>query len=139
MFVDETGITTALARRYGRGPTGERVHGAVPCGHSQTMTVLGALALYSVRAAMTVADATDTDVFRAFVAEFLVPQLFPGDIVILARIKTLRSKRWSSKPAHTCPTTAVLAQLQPKRVLLKQAQTLLRGLAARADNRDCVS
>ena len=82
VFVDETGVTTAMARHDGRSPTGERVHGAVPCGHWRTMTVLGALALDGVRAARTGEAATDTDVFRAFVAEFPVPQLHPGDAVI---------------------------------------------------------
>ncbi len=135
VFVDETGITTAMARRYGRGPTGERVHGDVPCGHWQTMTVLGALALDGVRTAMTVAAATDTDVFRAFVGEFLVPQLHPGDVVI-----------WDNLAPHKDAEVEALVQQAGARVLRlppyspdfnpiescwSKLKTLLRGWAAR--------
>ena len=43
MFLDETGITTNLLRRYGRAPRGARVHDHAPCGRWQTSTFLAAL------------------------------------------------------------------------------------------------
>jgi transposase len=67
---------------YGRAPRGVRVHGAVPHGSWQITTLLGALGLDGVRAAMTVEAATDTDVFVVFVSEVLAPALRPGDVVI---------------------------------------------------------
>jgi hypothetical protein len=71
-----------MARRYGRGPKGERVQGAVPLGHWQVTTLIGALGLDGIRASFTVEGATDTDVFRIFVSEVLVPALRPCDVVI---------------------------------------------------------
>ena len=43
VFLDETGITTNLLRRYGRAPRGARVHDHAPCGRWQTSTFLAAL------------------------------------------------------------------------------------------------
>src|SRR5688572_28113677 len=38
VFLDETGVTTDLLRRYGRSPRGARLHDYTPCGHWQTHT-----------------------------------------------------------------------------------------------------
>lgn len=47
------------------------------------MTIIAAITLEGVQAAMTVDAATDTDVFGAFVTQILVPTLRPGQIVIM--------------------------------------------------------
>ena len=39
VFIDETAATTAMARRYGRAPRGERCRMSVPQGHWKTTTV----------------------------------------------------------------------------------------------------
>ena len=82
MFLDESGVTTEMTRRYGRAARGQRVHDAVPAGHWRTLTLLGALGLGGVRAAMTVEATTDGDVFLAYVAQVLGPRLQPGDEVV---------------------------------------------------------
>lgn len=83
MFLDESGVTTEMTRRYGRAEGGQRVHDAVPAGHWRTLTVLAALSLRGIRAAMTVESPTDGDVFLAYVEHVLGPRLEPGDVVIL--------------------------------------------------------
>lgn len=82
IFVDESGVNTAMTRTRGRAPPGERVHGSVPRGHWKTLTMIGALRLSGVAAAVTVDASTDTDVFDAFVRDALVPALRPGDVVL---------------------------------------------------------
>src|ERR1044071_4417846 len=42
VFIDETGITTAMTRLHARAPRGERAHGSAPGGWRR-LTVLGAL------------------------------------------------------------------------------------------------
>lgn len=82
VFVDESGINTAMTRSRGRGLPGQRVEGAVPQGHWTTLTMLGALRLEGMAAAATVDAATDTDVFHTFVHDVLVPVLRPQDVVV---------------------------------------------------------
>ena len=82
VFVDESGANTAMTRTRGRAARGERVPGAVPHGHWQTLTMLGALRLDGLAAAATVPSPTDSDVFLAFVEASLVPALHEGDVVV---------------------------------------------------------
>ncbi len=78
-----------MTRRYGRAPKGQRVPGAVPLGHWEVTTLIGALALDGIRASFSVDAATDTDIFQVFVEQVLRPALRPGDVVI-----------WDNLPAH---------------------------------------
>jgi transposase len=72
-----------MTRLRGRAPRGERVHGSAPHGHWKITTVIGAIRLSGIAAAMTVDSPTDSDVFRTFVERVLVPILKPGDIVVM--------------------------------------------------------
>lgn len=85
VFLDESGADTAPTPRYARAPRGRRAVGRVPGGHWKRLTILGALAREGVVAAMTVAAATTTPVFLAFVEQVLVPALRErlGSVVVL--------------------------------------------------------
>jgi transposase len=83
VFLDESGVTTEMTRRYGWGPCSERVREAVPAGHWRTLTVLAALTTEGVLASMSIESPTDGDVFLVFLEQVLAPQLQPGHLVIL--------------------------------------------------------
>ena len=82
MFLDETGSTTTLLRRYGRAPRGARVHAHAPCGRWQTSTFLAAWRVTGLTAPGVFDGAIDGERFRADIDQILVPTLHPGDIVI---------------------------------------------------------
>jgi transposase len=83
VFVDESGVTTDLLRRYARGPRGERVSDHTPCSHWQTHTVVAALRLTEMSATAVFDGPIDNVTFRAYVEQVLVPALRPGDVVVL--------------------------------------------------------
>jgi transposase len=83
VFVDESGATTEMTRRYGRAPRGERVREAMPAGHWSTLTLLGAMSAEGLLATMTVESSTDGDVFLAYLEQVLCPRLQPGQIVVM--------------------------------------------------------
>jgi transposase len=83
VFLDESGATTEMTRRYGRAPRGERIGEGTPAGHWRTLTLLGALTLDGMLASMTIESPTDGDVFLAFLEQALCPRLQPGQLVIL--------------------------------------------------------
>jgi transposase len=83
VFLDESGVTTEMTRRYGWAPRSQRVSEAVPAGHWRTLTVLAALTVEGVLASMTIESPTDGDVFLAFLEQVLGPRLEPGHIVVL--------------------------------------------------------
>lgn len=82
VFVDESGITTQMVRRFARALDGSRAIGRAPAGRYEKLTLLGALGLTGLRALMTIAAATDEAVFLAFVEQVLVPELRPGQVVV---------------------------------------------------------
>ncbi len=83
MFIDETGTSTKMARRYGRAPKGARCRASVPHGHWKTTTFVGALRLQGMTAPMVLDGAMHAVAFLAYVEQVLVPTLKPGDIVVM--------------------------------------------------------
>ena len=72
-----------MTRRYGRAPRGQRVAEGTPAGHWRTLTLLSAMSLQGMLAAMTVESPTDGDVFLAYVEQVLCPRLQPGQVVVM--------------------------------------------------------
>lgn len=91
VFVDESGVHTAMTRLYARAPRGQRAIGAVPLSHYASLTILGALRLEGIVALATVPATTDSELFRLFVLQALVPALRPGDVVVWDNLKPHRS------------------------------------------------
>lgn len=83
VFVDESGVTTDLLRRYARSPRGLRTSDHTPCSHWQTHTVVAALRPTEMTATAVFDGPIDTDTFRAYVEQVLVPTLRRGDVVVL--------------------------------------------------------
>jgi transposase len=83
VFLDETGTATNMARRYGRGPLGARLVAAVPHGHWRTTTLVAGLRQSGVIAPLVLDGPMTGAAFRAYVEQFLAPELAPGDVVVL--------------------------------------------------------
>jgi len=83
VFIDETGLSTKMARLRGRSPRGERCRAGIPHGHWKTTTFTGALRLTGMTAPMVLDGAMNGMAFRAYVEQVLVPTLAPGDIVVM--------------------------------------------------------
>jgi transposase len=83
VFIDETGLSTKMARLRGRSPRGERCRAGVPHGHWKTTTFTGALRLTGMTAPFVYDGAMNGTVFLAYVEQVLAPTLESGDIVIM--------------------------------------------------------
>lgn len=83
MFIDETGLSTKMARLRGRALRGERCRAGVPHGHWKTTTFTGALRLSGMTAPFVYDGAMNGTVFQAYVEQVLAPTLTPGDVVIM--------------------------------------------------------
>jgi len=83
IFLDETGITTDLLRRYARSLRGVRAGDHAPFGRWHCNTLIAGVRLGGITAPCVIDGPVDHDVFLAYVAQVLAPSLRPGDIVIL--------------------------------------------------------
>jgi len=83
IFIDESGLSTKMARLRGWAPKGERCHSAVPHGHWKTITFVGGLTLGGFIAPMLLDGPMNGECFRAWVEQMLAPALKSGDIVVM--------------------------------------------------------
>jgi len=83
IFIDESGLSTKMARLRGWAPKGERCRAAIPHGHWKTITFVGGLTLAGFVAPMLLDGPMDGESFLAWVAQMLAPTLRPGDIVVM--------------------------------------------------------
>jgi len=133
VFLDESGVTTEMTRRYGWAPRPERVSEAVPAGHWRALTVLTPA---GVLASMTIESPTDGDVFLAILEQVLGPRLQPGHVVILDNwsahkvegVRPLVESR-RAQLLYLPPYSPDFNPIEPTWAKLKQ---LLRGIKARA-------
>lgn len=82
-----------MTRLRGRSRKGQRLHSSAPCGRWATTTMIGSIRLDGTSECMTVNGATNTEVFRLYVKEFLVPVLRPGDVVIMDNLSAHKNQQ----------------------------------------------
>ena len=80
VFVDETGVNTAMTPTHGWAPRGERAVGKVPTSWG-TVSLIAGLGLGGVRAPFAFPGATNTAAFQTYVEMVLGPELHRGDII----------------------------------------------------------
>lgn len=83
VFIDETGLSTKMARLRGRALRGERCRAGVPHGHWKTTTFTGALRLTGMTAPFVYDGAMNSNVFLTYIQQVLAPTLEPGDVVVM--------------------------------------------------------
>lgn len=81
-----------MTRLYGRCPGGERIRETTPGSHWKILTILGAMSLRGMIATMTIEQATDADIFLAYVEHVLCPALQPGDVVVMDNLSSHKVK-----------------------------------------------
>jgi transposase len=87
VFIDETAISTNMARRFGWAPQGERCRASVPFGHWKTKTLIAALRFDRIDAPMTIDGALDGAAFLAYVEQVLAPTLSAGEVVAMDNVR----------------------------------------------------
>jgi transposase len=83
VFIDETWASTNMARLHGRSKKGERLRAGIPHGHWKTTTFVAGLRLTGMVAPLVLDGPINRDAFHAYVNQVLVPELAPGDIVVM--------------------------------------------------------
>jgi len=105
-FVDETSTNLTYCRRYARAEGGQRAEQGVPLHGGPNVTLVAALTVNGLQAAMTINGAVNGDVFAAYLEHVLGPTLVPGDVVVLDNL-----------PAHKVVGLAELVEARGARLL----------------------
>ena len=88
VFIDETWTSTNMARLRGRARKGERLRAGMPHGHWKTTTFVAGLRLDGIAAPMVLDGPINRNAFQAYVDQVLVPELKPGDVVIMDNLSS---------------------------------------------------
>ncbi|MEZ4495417.1 MAG: IS630 family transposase [Thermomicrobiales bacterium] len=91
IFLDETSTPTTLTPLYARAPRGTRAVGRVPRGRWQSVTFVGTLTLNGWGGPRFLRRSARSTGLDAFVDQFLVPTLRPGQTVILDNLSVHKS------------------------------------------------
>ena len=135
IFLDESGVTTSMARLYARSLGGKRIHESTPGGHWKIMTILGAMSLRGMVATMTIEEATDADIFLAYIEHVLCPALKPGDVVVMDNLSSHKVngvREWIEKAgAEVLYLPPYSPDLNPIEKAWSKLKQLLRSAKAR--------
>ena len=133
--MDESGAKTNLTRLRGRALKGQRVHASTPHGHWHTTTMISSIRLDGSTACMALEGTTDTESFRAYIREVLVPTLRPGDIVVMDNLSPHKSDPTLGLITHAGAQVLFLPayspDLNPIEKMWSKVKGLLRGAEAR--------
>lgn len=135
VFVDETGVTTAMTPRYGRAPRGERVEDPAPASW-ESVTVIAALGVDGVRAPLALPGAVNAAAFQSYVEGVLVPALRPGDVVVFDNLGAHQSpevrKAIEAAGASVMPLPPYSPDYTPIEEMFSKFKGFLRRVGARA-------
>jgi DDE superfamily endonuclease len=73
VFIDECGSNIALTPLYARAPKGERARGSVPRNRGKNTTLIAALSLEGIGAALILEGSANTIAFELYVKQILAP------------------------------------------------------------------
>ncbi len=135
IFIDETGVNTKMARLRGRAPRGERCRAAIPHGHWKTTTFTAGLRTSGMTAPMLLDGPMHGAAFLAYVEQVLVPELSPGDIVVMDNLPAHKvagvRQAIEAKGARLLYLPPYSPDFNPIEMAFSKLKALLRKAAAR--------
>lgn len=136
VFIDETWAKTNMTRLRGWARKGRRLVGKVPHGHWKTATFLAALRNDRIDAPCLFDGPINGERFLAYVEQFLVPTLKPGDVVILDNLGSHKGKSVRQAIRAVGARLVFLPKyspdLNPIEQVFAKLKTLLRKASARS-------
>jgi transposase len=124
-----------MTRLRGRSAVGQRLVEKIPHGHWKTTTLIAALGISGIHCSTVVDGAVNGDVFEAFVSQVLVPQLRPGDVVVMDNLSSHKRARIRELIEAATATLLFLPpyspDLNPIEMIFAKIKQLLRSLACR--------
>ena len=86
-FIDESGTDLGMTRLYGRATPGERVVEATPGGGGARYTFVSTLSLAGLSNPWILKGSMTSEAFQVYVTQLLVPDLLPGDLVVIDNLR----------------------------------------------------
>jgi transposase len=135
VLIDETWASTSMARRHGRCRRGERLRSGVPHGHWKTTTLVAGLRRSGMVAPWVLDGSINRDAFTVYVRQVLVPELEPGDIVVMDNLSSHKAPAIRQAIEAAGATLLFLPPYSPDFNPIEQAFAKLKAHLRRAAER----
>ena len=133
MFIDETWAKTNMTRTHGRCARGERLVAKAPFGRWRTLTFLAALRCDGLTAPCVIDGPINGASFRAYVEQVLVPNLAPGDIVVMDNLGSHKGRAVRAAIRAAKAKLFFLPPYSPDLNPIEQAFAKMKTLLRKAD------
>ena len=124
-----------MARSHGRAARGARLRMAVPHGHWNTTTFVAGLTKRGMIAPFVLSGPIDRDAFEAYVEQVLVPELRPGDLVVMDNLSSHKGPRVRSLIENAGAQLLFLPPYSPDFNPIEQAFSKLKARLRKAAER----
>jgi transposase len=135
VFIDETWAKTNMAPLCGWCTRGRRLIAKVPHGHWKTSTFVTALRCDRIDAPCVIDGPINGESFLAYVEQFLVPTLAPGDIVIMDNLGSHKGRAIRHAIRAVGAHRLLLPPYSPDLNPIEQAFAKLKALLRNASER----
>ena len=129
-----------MTRLYARALGGGRIYESTPDSRWKILTILGALSTRGMIAAMTIEEATDGDIFLAYLDHCLCPQLRAGDVVVMDNLSSHKVAGVEQRIRKCGAELLYLPPYSPDLHPIEKAWSKLKGLlrAAKARTKEAL-
>ena len=124
-----------MARMHERDPGGQRLRMSVPHGHWHTSTVIAGLTLRGMIAPWVLDGPMNRAAFETYVEQVLVPELRPGDLVILDNLLSHKGSRVRDRVRAAGADLVFLPPCSPDYNPIELAISKLKALLRKATER----
>jgi transposase len=135
VFIDETWTATNMTRSHGRCAEGERLRMGFPHGHRKTTTLVAGLRMTGMVAPMVLHGPINGDWFEAYVTQVLIPELRPGDVVIMDNLSSHKRASVRERIEAAGATLRFLPPYSPDFNPIEKAFSRLKAMLRKAGER----
>ncbi|CAA9482636.1 MAG: Mobile element protein [uncultured Sphingomonadaceae bacterium] len=135
VFIDETWASTNMARRHGRCRRGQRLRAGIPFGHWKTTTFVAGLRRTGMVAPWVLDGPMNADAFLIYVTRVLVPELGPGDVVVMDNLSSHKAPAVRAAIESVGATLLFLPPYSPDFNPIEQAFSKLKAHLRKAAER----
>jgi len=125
-----------MTRRYARAPKGQRAHGDAPKNWGDSVSLAAGIGLRGLVAPLVLRGSMTGDAFEAYVEQFVLPLLQPGDMLVWDNLGAHKIKRVRELVESVGASIVFLPpyspDLNPIEMAWSKVKTILRGHAARS-------
>jgi transposase len=136
VFLDESGVSTDMTRRYARAMNGQRANDHTPLNTGKTTTIVSSVRADGTTVPMYLSGSLNGEKFKEFIEKYLVSTLRPGDIVVMDNLRCHKVygiiQAIEKVGAHLCHLPPYSPDLNPIEQMWSKIKAFLRKVKARS-------